>query len=1300
MLYIAIAMISVAQTPSAAPAADEPLTVAEKSGFRATARYDEVVTFIDKLEDRSPILRIGELGASTEGRSIPLLILADPPVSTPAQAADSKKLIAFAIGNIHAGEVCGKEALLMLAREIATTPDHPLLKELVIIFAPILNADGNERMSKDNRPGQDGPADGMGERVNAQGLDLNRDFVKLETPEVRSLVRFLNKWDPALIIDTHTTNGSFHHYAITYAGPRNPAGDRELIEYVRDKMLPAVSEALLKDTGYKSFFYGNFDQGRRRSDPLRGRWETYPALPRYGTPYRGLRNRIAILSEAYSYAPYRDRVLATRDFVRHCLKYAAEHHEEVRDLLAGARKRTIEAGNNPSDDDMVAIRYQLAPFDEPIRIEGLIEELRAGRRVATDQPCAYDVQHYGRFEPTLSVRRPYAYLLPASNGSVVETLQQHGIEVEELREDIELDVEVYDIQKISRSEKPFQKHHLVTVEAVARDQTRRIEAGTILIRTGQELGALTIHLLEPQSDDGLCTWNFFDSALQERQVYPVMRLLDPVAMTRCAVRPLPEDRELNKPVTFETMYGSQDPPNFSGSPVSGLRWLDDGEHFLQTKDKRLWKVHAVTGRCEPFCDPDKMAEALRALPTIDTKTAKKLADRTRFRTNEERSAALFEHENDLYYCRFDGTRAVRLTNTPQREELYSFSPDGSFVAFVRDYDLYVVDIATQSERALTTDGNSNIRNGKLDWVYFEELYGRRWRAYWWSPDSSDLAFLQTDNTLLPTFTVVDEIPVHQEVEVRTYPKVGDPNPTVKIGMVSAAGGSVRWVDFGGYEQGSFVVPRIGWKPDSESIYFYVQNRAQTWLDFNTAPRKGGVLSDSGRPTRLFRETTEAWVSNPGEPKFLKDGSFILSSERTGWRHLYHFGEDGALIAQMTSGQWEVRGVEHVDEEGGWIYFRGTRDSHIAHNLYRVSIDGSKLGRLTAQAGHHRGNFSPTGNYFVDTYSASAAPPQVRMYKTDGTFVRTLDTNPVYVLEEYRFGDYELLQIETADGFILEASLMKPPDFDPQKKYPVWFMTYGGPHAPTVWDTWSGGRARDRVLAEMGFVVFRCDPRSASGKGACSAWTAYEQLGVQELADIKEAIDWLKGPAPAQRVRPPAEPVGPASRAPAVQSAARTFVDGERIGMSGHSYGGFMTAYAMTHSDLFAAGIAGAPVTDWRNYDTLYTERYMNTPQENPDGYDRTSVVKAAKDLHGRLLILHGVMDNNVHMQNTLQFVQELQKAGKQFELMLYPKSRHGLGGKHYNRLVFDFIQRTLATPTQSNKDSPGAHREVHQAATD
>ncbi len=442
-------------------------------------------------------------------------------------------------------------------------------------------------------------------------------------------------------------------------------------------------------------------------------------------------------------------------------------------------------------------------------------------------------------------------------------------------------------------------------------------------------------------------------------------------------------------------------------------------------------------------------------------------------------------------------------------------------------------------------------------------------------------------------------------------------------------------------------------PDSEQIYFYVQDRAQTWLDLCTVAKSGG------KPKRLLRDETEAWIESPGDLTFLKDGSFLLASERTGWRHLYLYDKAGQLKHAVTEGQWEVRRLHHVDEEGGWAYVSGTRDSHIAENLYRATLDGSEIQRLTQAPGSHRANVSSTGKYFIDTWSDSKTPTRVALRAADGTCLRMLDTNPVYEREEYRFGAYEQFQIDTSDGFALEASLLKPPDFKSDRKYPVWFMTYGGPHAPTIRDSWSGGRAYDQMLAHMGVVVFRCDPRSASGKGACSAWSAYKQLGVQELKDVEEAIGWLKD---------------------------QPYVDGARIGMSGHSYGGFLTAYALTHSDVFAGGIAGAPVTDWRLYDTIYTERYMDTPQNNPEGYKKTSVVEAAKDLKGRLLIIHGAIDDNVHVQNTFQLVHALQQADRDFDLMVYPQSRHGIGGMHYRHLMLDFIKSVLKLPDSGRAD--------------
>lgn len=840
-------------------------------------------------------------------------------------------------------------------------------------------------------------------------------------------------------------------------------------------------------------------------------------------------------------------------------------------------------------------------------------------------------------------KQPYAYLFPAKLKKLTEHLQREDIEVCELREDIELDVEAYRITEIVHDDKKAKRRRSFVFTTQRRQQIKRFRAGTIFIKANQKLGDRVGALLEPDSKKRARIRRLLGQ-LKEGNDYPVARLKEYVPITHGSVRPLKEKREFDKPITFETIYDSKKKVSFSGSPVSGLTWLQDGEHYLQARDGRLYKVHAVSGRSDLFFEPSELAEGLKSLPTIDEKTAASLSKRTRVEMNPDRSAILIDYENDLYYCTFDGKEAVRLTSSPGREKYSTFAPNGQFVAFIRDKDLYVVDIATQTERQLTNDGGGMVSNGEADWVYYEEIFGRRWKAFWWSPDSSAIAFMQFDDSPVNEFTIVNNVNKKQKVEQTRYPRAGEPNPNVRVAVVSVAGGPVRWVELDNYLQGTYLITGIGWMGDGEKVYFYVQDRAQTWLDFNTASKRAGQAS------RLFRETTEAWVDVPDTPKFLDDGSFLLFSERTGWKHLYLYDKGGQLRHAVTKGKWEARRLGHVDETNGWVYFTGTRNSHIAENLYRVKLSGGKIKRLTRLSGHHRVNISPNGRYFVDTWSDNSTPTEVALYGTNGRKIRMLDTNPVYEREEYRFGTYERFQIEMSDGFLLEASLIKPPDFDSNREYPVWFMTYGGPHAPTIRDTWSGGRARDHMLAQMGMLVFRCDPRSASGKGACSAWAAYKQLGVQELKDIEEAIEWLK---------------------------SKPCVDGERIGMSGHSYGGFMTAYALTHCKLFAGGIAGAPVTDWHLYDTIYTERYMDIPQNNPDGYEKTSVTKAAEDLHGKLMIIHGAIDDNVHMENTFKFVHALQQADKEFELMVYPRSRHGIGGIHYNRLVVNSIKSVL-----------------------
>jgi hypothetical protein len=501
-----------------AAAADKPLqTVAESTDYRATSRHADVMAFCEELARRSPLVKRGRLGVSGEGRELPLLFLSDPPVATRDEAARSGKLLVLAIGNIHAGEVDGKEALLMLARDLAAAPDRALLKNLVVAICPIFNADGNEPIARSNRSDQAGPVEGVGVRENAAGFDLNRDFVKLETPEVQALVRFFNEWDPALFIDSHTTNGSFHRYLLTYDGPRHPATPPALVAEVRDRLLPDAGRRLEKATGFHSFFYGNFVAGHAV-------WETYPCEPRYGVQYYGLRDRLSVLTESYTYAPFRERVKASYGFVRGCLEYAADHRAELRDLLKPGPPA-----------DTVPVRTRAVPLDGPWKALGYMDDSGPVPRPIPTVPKEYAVQYLGKCESRLTVRRPFAYLFPPSYAKAVDVLRRHGISLEELTADAEVDAEVYRVDRVSRSNTPFQAHRLVTVDATARSARQRVPAGTVVVRTGQRLGTLGVVLLEPQCEDGLTTWNFFDAGLKEGGDFPVLRV---PAAAQLPTRPL------------------------------------------------------------------------------------------------------------------------------------------------------------------------------------------------------------------------------------------------------------------------------------------------------------------------------------------------------------------------------------------------------------------------------------------------------------------------------------------------------------------------------------------------------------------------------------------------------------------------------------------------------------------------------------------------------------------------------------------------------------------------------------------
>lgn len=709
-----------------------------------------------------------------------------------------------------------------------------------------------------------------------------------------------------------------------------------------------------------------------------------------------------------------------------------------------------------------------------------------------------------------------------------------------------------------------------------------------------------------------------------------------------------------KRLTFEAIYDPEKKVNYSGSVQSGFEWIDERTFVWPKKnDSGLFagwtRFDAITGKEQPLFEPRRMQRALEAAG-VDSKLAAEASAAEEMKFDPAKTSAVVQVAGDLWLYEIERDNATRLTRADGVEEEPAFSPDGRRVAFVRANDLYVVDLKGR-ERRITSDGSPRILNGKLDWLYQEEIYGRgKWRGYWWSPASTHLAFLRLDETNVPHYTIVDDIPYRPSVEVYPYPKAGDPNPGVSLRIASVDEGEPVAVDDPRLGNEVLIVD-VSWDRHGRRVAYQLQDREQRWLELRSAAL-------DGRSRTILRETTSAWVEPLGAPLWLRDGSFLWQSERSGFRHIYRYSTDGSLLRRITSGAWEVRDLLGVDEKNGVVWFAGTERSPIGLDLYRVRLDGSGLKRVSEAPGTHYATFNPSYSMYVDRWSDIRTPDQAWVHRGDGTLVQIVDINTVEGLRELVMPEPEFLQVKARDGFVMEAMILRPRGFDPAKKYPVYQFLYGGPHSQQVTNRWRGqSMLFNRLVADQGAIVWICDNRTSSGKGAASAWPVHRGLGELELRDVLDALDWL---------------------------SAQPGVDGSRVLLHGWSYGGFMVTYAMTHSDRFAAGIAGAPVTDWRDYDSVYTERHLLLPKDNEDGYRRSSPRFAAKNLRGNLLLLHGTIDDNVHLQNTSQFAHELQKEGKPFEMMLLPRTRHSVTDKQtlafMQKTVLDFVRRQLGLP--------------------
>ena len=691
-------------------------------------------------------------------------------------------------------------------------------------------------------------------------------------------------------------------------------------------------------------------------------------------------------------------------------------------------------------------------------------------------------------------------------------------------------------------------------------------------------------------------------------------------------------------------------PPFAWTSGGGVLFLAGGEGASAVPT--LARVSSATGRRSDAVDAAAALASLRALgagsvpETLPWPDALDPAGRT----------AIYVFGDDLYALDLATSRFARLTATDAKEQLPRLSPDGSRLAFVRDNDLWVLELSTKKETRLTADGSPTVLNGTLSWVYWEEVFSRGDTGYWWSPDSRSIAFLRTDDGPVDVSTFTDFAPAVPRQMSQRYPRTGRPNPTVRLGVVPVSGGAPAWMDPASVPYEYLV--GVVWLPDSNSVAVQTLNRSQTKLDvwrFDPATSKAALVLSDSDPALVYQK--ELVFADGGK-------TWIASFEKDGHTHLFRYGADGARRNAVTQGPWSVRGGHStgaalgsawVDDASGLVYFTAIEKSPLESHLYRIRPDGTGMTRITREDGTHRVTLSPDRRFYVDAFSTADTPPSLTLHDASGNEIATLSESRTAALAPRRLVRREFVTIPAPDGFLLPASVLKPPDFEPAKKYPVLVHVYGGPGTPIVQNRWDRDALFDQLLAARGYVVASFDPRSATGRSkTLEDLVVGRMMSEVELADLRTAVKWFKG---------------------------QSWADPERFGIWGWSGGGSYTLLAMTRTAEFKAGISGAPVTDWHFYDTKFGEAWMKTPESNPAGYALTSALAHAKDLHGSLMLVFGTDDDNVHPQNEWAFANALIEAGKPFDLMVYPMQKHGFTSnaaiRHRAEKMLEFWKRYL-----------------------
>lgn len=713
-------------------------------------------------------------------------------------------------------------------------------------------------------------------------------------------------------------------------------------------------------------------------------------------------------------------------------------------------------------------------------------------------------------------------------------------------------------------------------------------------------------------------------------------------------------------LTIERMVGS---PSLDGPKVAGLKISPDGERvtFLKGKDddfrvQDLWEFHIASGETRMLVDSrdllggedEVLSEVEKARRERQRITASGIVD---YQYSKDGKTLLFPLGGDLYVLPIGG-KVKRLTQTDAFETDAKFSPEATYVSFIRDQNLFVVNVDTGNETQLTTEGGGTILMGMAEFVAQEEM--DRDTGYWWAPDESRIAFTRVDESPVK---LVNRYELSAEGGVTTiqqrYPFAGTDNVLVDLGVVDVETGHVNWIDLG--EEKDVYLARVDWLPDSRHVAFQRENREQTTLDL--------VFADVENDTQetILTETAESWITLHHNLTFLKDSDrFVWSSERSGFRHLYLYDFDGNELGALTEGDWVVSKLEHVDEKARRVYFSGFKDTPVESHLYAVPLEPAPnaIERLTKEDGWHGVDVGKDGSVFVDNYSAPDMPPRVALKAMDGSLITWIEDNTLD--KEHPYAPYVKGHAQTTfgtikaeDGADLHYVLIKPADFDPEKTYPAVINVYGGPGVQRVRKAWAIDF--DQILARNGYIVLKLDNRGSANRGTAFEKVIYRNMGDREVADQVAAARFLQG-------------LG--------------YVDEDRIGVYGWSYGGFMTVQLLAKApDLFKAGMSVAPVTDWRLYDTHYTERFLGHPDEG-DAYERSSVFPYIEGVRpGALRLVHGMADDNVFFDNAVKLMSSLQESGVAFELMTYPGKRHGIRGEkargHLWTDALDFFNRKL-----------------------